>query len=44
MRLNSSDKYVHRYNIEILNLFDPELQLVNTKPMIKSSDNISLRV
>ena len=36
MQSNSSDKYVHRYNIEILNLFDPELQLINTKPMIKS--------
>ena len=34
--LNSSDKYVHRYNIEILNLFDPEVQLINTKPMIKN--------
>ena len=27
---NSSDKCVHHYNIEILNLFDPELQLINT--------------
>ena len=33
---NSSDKYLHRYNIEILNLFHPELQLINTKPMIKN--------
>ena len=52
MQSNSSDKYVHRYNIENLNLFDPELGLINTKPMIKnklkelfgkvqSSDNIS---
>ena len=24
------------YNIDILNPFDPELQLINTKPMIKS--------
>ena len=36
MQSNSSDKYVHHYNIEILNLFDPELQLINTKPMIKN--------
>ena len=36
MQLNSSDKYVHRYNIEILNLFETELQLINTKPMIKN--------
>ena len=26
---NSSDNCVHRYNVEILNLFDPELQLTN---------------
>ena len=36
MRSNSSDKYINCYNIEILNLFDPELQMVNTKPMLKS--------
>ena len=52
--LNSSDECVCHYNNEILNLFDPELQLINTKPMIKdkfkkllselSSDNISLRI
>ena len=28
MKSNSSDKYVHLYNIEILNLFDPQLQLI----------------
>ena len=33
---NSSDNYVHRYNIEILNLFETELQVINTKPMIKN--------
>ena len=32
---NSSDKCVHHYIVEILNLFDPELQLIKTKPMIK---------
>ena len=32
----SSDKYVHHCNIEILNLFDLELQLINTKPTIKN--------
>ena len=36
MQSNSFDKYVHGYNIEILNLFDPQLQLINTKPMIKN--------
>ena len=33
---NSSDNCVHHYNVEILNLFDPELQLINTKPVIKN--------
>ena len=31
---NSSNNCVHHYNVEILNLFDPELQLINTKPVI----------
>ena len=31
---NSSDNCVHCYNIMILNLFDPKLKLINTKPMI----------
>ena len=30
------DNGIHNYNVEILNMFDPELQLINTKPMIKS--------
>ena len=38
MQSNSSDKYVYHYNIEILNLFDPELQQIKTKTMIKNSD------
>ena len=33
---NSSDNRVHHYNVEILNLFDPELQLINTKPVVKN--------
>ena len=36
MQSNTSNNCVHRYNVEILNLFDPELQLINTKPMIKN--------
>ena len=36
MQSNSSDNCIHRYNIKILNLFDPELQLINTKPLIKN--------
>ena len=36
MQPNSSDNCIHHYNVEILNLFDPELQLINTKPVIKN--------
>ena len=34
---NSCDNYTHHYNVEILNLFDPELQLINNKPVIKKN-------
>ena len=37
MQSNSSDNFVHCFNIEILKLFDPELQLIKTKPMIKNN-------
>ena len=36
VQLNSSDNCIHHYNVEILNIFDPELQMINTKPMIKN--------
>ena len=36
MQSNSSDNCRHRYNVEILNIFYSELQLINTKPIIKS--------
>ena len=36
MESNYSDNFVRHYNVEILNLFDPELQLINTKPVIKN--------
>ena len=36
MQSNSSDNCVHCYNIEVLNLFHPELQLINAQPMIKN--------
>ena len=33
---NTSDNCVHCYNVESLNLFDPELQLISSnKPAIK---------
>ena len=36
MQSNSSGNCVYHYNVEILYLFDPELQLINTKPMVKN--------
>ena len=36
MHLNSSDNCIHHYNVEMLNPFDPELQLINTEPVIKN--------
>ena len=36
MQWNCSNNYIYRRNVEILNIFDPELQLINTKPMIKN--------
>ena len=36
MQSSSPDDCVSHYNIEILNLFDPELQLSNTKSIIKN--------
>ena len=36
MQSKSTDKCVHNYNTEILKLFDPKLQLINSKPKIKN--------
>ena len=36
MQSNSSNNSIHRYDNEILNIFGPELQLSNTKPIIKN--------
>ena len=36
MQSSFSDNCVHHYNVEILNLFGPELQLINTKPVIEN--------
>ena len=36
MLSNSSNNCAHHCNIEILNLFDSELQFINTKHMIKN--------
>ena len=33
---NYFNNCIHRYNVKMLNIFDPELKLSNTKPMIKS--------
>ena len=36
MQSNSFDNCVHCYNVQILKLFNLELQLINTRPMIKN--------
>ena len=36
MQSNSSDNCVHHLNVEIFYIFDSELQLIHTKPMIKN--------
>ena len=36
MHTNSSDNCMYHYNVQIMNLFHPDLQLINTKPMIKN--------
>ena len=36
MDSNSSDNYAHHYNVGISNLFDPKLQLINSKAVIKN--------
>ena len=33
---NSPDNFMHRYNVEILIFFDPELQLINTTLIIEN--------
>ena len=33
---NCSDNCAYKYNIMILNIFDPELQRIQVKPMIKN--------
>ena len=33
---NSSDDCIRHYNVVILNLFHPKLQLINTKPVLKT--------
>ena len=32
----SSHNCIHYYNVEIFNIFDPEIQLINTKSVIKN--------
>ena len=35
MQTNSSDTCMHCYNVAVLNVFEPKLQQINTKPTIK---------
>ena len=34
---NSSDNCIYHYHVKMLNLFYPELQLINTKPVLKTN-------
>ena len=34
---NFSNNCAHHYNAEVLNLFNPKLQLINTKPVMKNT-------
>ena len=36
LETNYSDNFVHQYNVEIFYIFDQELQLINTDPLIKN--------
>ena len=36
MQSSSSDDCIYYYNIEIFNLFGPQMQLINIKPIIKN--------
>ena len=36
MQSSSSNNCICYYNIEVFNLFDPELQMINIKPIIKN--------
>ena len=36
LETNYSDNFLHQYNVEIFYLFDQELQLINTDPLIKN--------
>ena len=42
MQSSSFDNCIHHYNVEILNLFDPDLKLINTKLVIKNKLQASL--
>ena len=35
--LATPDNCIDHYSVKVLNLFDPELQLINTKPAIKTN-------
>ena len=35
MQSSSSVKYIRHYNVDILNISDPEMQLINNKRIVK---------
>ena len=44
MQSSSSDNCKCHFNVKILNLFDPELQLINTKPIIKEKKEYKVKL
>ena len=42
VQTNSSDNCIHCYIVEISDIFYPQLQLINNKPMIKNYNTIRL--
>ena len=43
MQSSSSVKYIHHYNVDILNISDPEMQLINNKRIVKWIEKKSLK-
>ena len=37
--VNSPDNCIHHYSVKILNVFNPKLQMSNTKPVIENKLN-----
>ena len=44
MQSSSSVKYIHHYNVDILNISDPEMQLINNKRIVKWIEKKNFKV